>query len=57
MKLGIISDIHSNPTNIHDNKRNMSLKEIQNHKWTHSRIGKFQKDFLENFLKNKIFLI
>lgn len=42
------------PTNIHDNKRNMSLKEIKNHKWTHSRIGKFQKDFLENLPMYKI---
>lgn len=36
------------PVNVHDNKRNMSLEEIQNHKWIHSRISEQSKKFLEN---------
>ena len=35
------------PINVHDNKRKMSLEEIQNHKWTHSRISESSKKFLE----------
>lgn len=35
------------PINVHDNKRRMSLEEIQNHKWTHSRISESSKKFLE----------
>ena len=53
------------PVNVHDDKRNMSLEEIQNHKWTHSRISEQSKKFLENLptyktieIENKkIFLI
>lgn len=36
------------PVNVHDDKRNMSLEEIKNHKWTHSRISGQSKKFLEN---------
>ena len=36
------------PVNVHDDKRNMSLEEIQNHKWIHSRISEQSKKFLEN---------
>ena len=35
------------PINVHDNKRKMSLEEIQNHKWTQSRISESSKKFLE----------
>ena len=53
------------PVNVHDDKRNMSLEEIQNHKWIHSRISEQSKKFLENLptyktieIENKkIFLI
>ena len=37
------------PVKVYDNKRNMSLEEIQNHKWIHSRISEQSKNFLENF--------
>lgn len=40
--------------NVHDNKRNMSFEEIQNHKWTHSRISEQSKKFLENLPIYKI---
>ena len=53
------------PVNVHDDKRNMSLEEIQNHKWTHSKISEQSKKFLENLLtyrtieieNKKIFII
>ena len=53
------------PVNVHDDKRNMSLEEIQNHKWTQSRISEQSKKFLGNLptyktieIENKkIFLI
>ena len=35
------------PINVHDNKRKMSIEEIQNHKWTHSRLSEQSKKFLE----------
>lgn len=35
------------PKNVHDNKRGMSLKEIQNHQWTFSNVSKQSKEFLE----------
>ena len=42
------------PLNVHDNKRNMSLEEIKNHKWTHSKISEQSKEFLENLPTYKI---
>ncbi len=41
------------PINVHDNKRKMSLEEIQNHIWTHSRISEQSKKFLEKLPINK----
>ena len=35
------------PEIVHNNERKMGLKEIQNHKWTHSKITKESKKFLE----------
>ena len=36
------------PINVHNDKRRMSLEEIQNHKWTHSKISEQSKKFLKN---------
>lgn len=35
------------PKEVHDNKRIMSLKEIQNHRWTHSTLSKESKKFIK----------
>ena len=42
------------PVNVHDDKRNMSFEEKQNHKWTHSMISKQSKEFLEKLPIYKI---
>ena len=42
------------PVNVHDDKRNMSLEETKNHKWTHSRISEQSKKFIENLPTYKI---
>ena len=42
--------------NVHNDKREMSLEEIQNHKWIHSRISEQSKKFLKNLLKSLFFL-
>lgn len=33
--------------NVHDDKRNISLEEIQNHKWIHSRISEQSINFAQ----------
>lgn len=33
------------PKNIHDDKRQLSMEEIQNHEWTHSRLSDESKEF------------
>lgn len=42
------------PVNVHDDKRKMSLEEIQNHKWTHERISEQSKNFLGNMPTYKL---
>lgn len=37
------------PKNIHDDKRAMSLEEIDNHEWTHSKLSKNSKNFISQF--------
>lgn len=37
------------PKNIHDDKRAMSLEEIDNHKWTHSKLSENSKKFIRQF--------
>lgn len=37
------------PKNVHDDKRVMSLEEIDNHKWTHSRLSENSKNFIRQF--------
>lgn len=39
--------------NVHNDKREMSLEEIQNHKWVHSRISEQSKKFLKNLTTYK----
>ena len=34
------------PKNVHDDKRTMSLEEIDNHKWTHSKLSENSKNFI-----------
>lgn len=34
------------PNEIHDNKRKMSLEELQNHEWNHSKLSGNSKKFL-----------
>ena len=34
------------PNEIHDNKRKMSLEELQNHEWNHSKLSENSKKFL-----------
>ena len=35
------------PDKIHDDKRKFSSEEIQNHKWTHSRLSEESKKFID----------
>ena len=37
------------PKNVHDDKRAMSLEEIDNHEWTHSRLSENSKNFISKF--------
>lgn len=37
------------PKNIHDDKREMSLEEIKNHEWTHSKLSENSKNFISQF--------
>lgn len=34
------------PKEVHNNKRKMSLEEIENHEWTHSKLSKKSKEFI-----------
>jgi len=36
------------PQRVHNNKRNMSKEEIENHKWNHSKLSEESKKFLSN---------
>ena len=42
------------PQNVHANKRTMSLEEIHNHEWTHSKLSKNTKDFISQFKTSNI---
>ena len=35
--------------NVHDDKRAMSLEEIDNHEWTHSKLSENSKNFISKF--------
>ena len=37
------------PKNVHDDKRTMSLEEIDNHEWTHSKLSENSKKFISQF--------
>ena len=37
------------PKNVHDDKRAMSLEEIDNHEWTHSKLSENSKKFISQF--------
>lgn len=37
------------PKKIHDDKREMSLGEIKNHEWTHSKLSENSKNFISQF--------
>ena len=37
------------PKNVHDDKRAMSLEEIDNHEWTHSKLSENSKNFISLF--------
>ena len=37
------------PKKIHDDKRKMSLGEIKNHEWTHSKLSENSKNFISQF--------
>jgi putative phosphoesterase len=37
------------PKNVHDDKRTMSLEEIDNHEWTHSKLSENSKNFIRQF--------
>ena len=37
------------PKNVHDDKRIMSLEEIDNHEWTHSKLTENSKNFIRQF--------
>ena len=37
------------PPNVHDDKRAMSLEEIDNHEWTHSKLSENSKNFISQF--------
>ena len=37
------------PKNVHDDKREMSLEEIDNHEWTHSKLSENSKKFISQF--------
>ena len=37
------------PKNVHDDKRAMSLEEIDNHEWTHSKLSENSKNFISQF--------
>ena len=37
------------PQNVHDDKRAMSLEEIDNHEWTHSKLSENSKNFISQF--------
>ena len=37
------------PKNVHDDKRTMSLEEIDNHEWTHSKLSENSKNFISKF--------
>ena len=37
------------PKNVHDDKRAMSLEEIDNHEWTHSKLSENYKNFISQF--------
>lgn len=37
------------PKNVHDDKRTMSLEEIDNHEWTHSKLRENSKNFINQF--------
>ena len=38
--------INGLPQNVHDNKRKMSIEEIENHEWNHNRLSENSKKFL-----------
>ena len=37
------------PKNVHDDGRTMSLEEIDNHEWTHSKLSENSKNFISQF--------
>lgn len=37
------------PKDVHDDKRGMSLGEIKNHEWTHSKLSENSKNFISQF--------
>ena len=37
------------PKDVHDDKRAMSLEEIDNHEWTHSKLSENSKNFISQF--------
>lgn len=37
------------PKNVHDDGRTMSLEEIDNHEWTHSKLSENSKNFISKF--------
>ena len=37
------------PKNVHDDKKKMSLEEINNHEWTHSKLSENSKSFISQF--------
>ena len=42
------------PKNVHDDKRTMSLEEIDNHEWTHSKLSENSKNFISQFKISKL---
>ena len=42
------------PKDVHDDKRAMSLEEIDNHQWTHSKLSENSKNFISQFKTSNI---
>ena len=45
--------INGLPKNVHDNKRKMSIEEIENHEWNHSKLSENSKKFLNELETSK----
>ena len=41
------------PKNVHDDKRKMSLEEIKNHEWNHSKLSEESKKFIRELPQSK----